>query len=95
MYIFVRQWQVVISKSFQLPKMGNRRGSFDNQYMLGTDVLVAPVLHEGNTREVTFPKGGWTGKSFEGGTAKKVETPPGRMPVYLRAGTTLHAFTSK
>ncbi len=73
--------------------------AIDDQYLLGTDILVAPVLQEGNTRKVTFPQGKWknfwTGETIEGGTTKKVNARPGQMPVYLRAGTTLALYTSK
>lgn len=73
--------------------------AIDNQYMLGTDILVAPVMVEGNTRMVTFPKGGWinfwTDEKLEGGITKKVNAPPGQIPVYLRAGTTLQAYPGK
>lgn len=71
----------------------------DDEYLLGTDLLVAPVVHEGNTRLVTFPKGQWkdfwTGETMAGGTTKRVDAPPGRIPVYLRAGATLTTYQSK
>ena len=67
--------------------------AIDDQYLLGTDMLVAPVLQEGNTRQISFPKGSWknfwTGEMIEGGITKKVNVPPGQIPVYLRAGSML------
>ncbi len=43
----------------------------DNEYLFGSSVLVAPLLEEGNSRDVYLPAGGWidyqTGKSYEGG----------------------------
>ncbi|WP_221392190.1 alpha-xylosidase [Dyadobacter sp. NIV53] len=43
----------------------------DNQYMLGTDVLVAPFFEQGKIRSVYLPKGQWidyqTRKVYEGG----------------------------
>ncbi len=73
--------------------------AIDDEYLLGTDVLVAPVLHEGNTRAVTFSRGRWTNfwtaESFEGAMTKTVNAPLDRIPVYLRAGTTLRPFISK
>jgi alpha-D-xyloside xylohydrolase len=59
-------------------------------YMLGDSLLVAPVVHPGDTtREVTFPEGAWynlfTGEAAPGGVAT-VDAPLGEIPVYLRAG---------
>lgn len=43
----------------------------DNAYMLGTDLLVAPLFETGKTRSVYLPKGKWTdyqtGKAYESG----------------------------
>jgi alpha-D-xyloside xylohydrolase len=43
----------------------------DNQYMLGSDLLVAPLFENGKTRQVYLPKGKWvdyqTKKVYEGG----------------------------
>lgn len=43
----------------------------DNQYMLGSDILVAPFFESSKTRQVYLPKGKWldyqTGKKYEAG----------------------------
>jgi alpha-D-xyloside xylohydrolase len=43
----------------------------DNQYMLGSDILVAPFFETTKTRQVYLPKGKWvdfqTGKSYDAG----------------------------
>ncbi len=43
----------------------------DNQYMFGSDMLVAPLLEEGNSRDVYLPEGEWidyqTGVLYSGG----------------------------
>ena len=59
-----------------------------DQYLLGPDLLVAPVLHQGMTsREVYFPDDTWfnvwTGESFEGGW-HTVDAPLGSPPVFSR-----------
>lgn len=62
-----------------------------SSFMLGPDLLVAPVLgpriHE---REVRFPEGGWydrdDGTFREGGTTAVVSAPLDRIPVFARAG---------
>jgi alpha-glucosidase len=65
----------------------------DDCFMLGRDVLVAPVLEEGDRdRAVYLPvhPGGWydlrTGEHFEGGRVARVAAPFGRLPVWARAG---------
>jgi len=59
-----------------------------SQYLLGRDVLVAPVLKEGATsRQVYFPDDTWihlfTGKRYEGGVTE-VDAPIGFPPVFMR-----------
>ena len=63
-----------------------------DQFLVGTDLLVAPVLVEAATsRDVYFPKGEWidfhTGARFEGGKSHKVEAPVERLPIFVRAGS--------
>ncbi len=61
-------------------------------YMLGPDLLVAPVLHPGaSTRSVALPSGetwihAWTGASHPGGSTAVVEAPWGQIPVFIRQG---------
>ena len=62
------------------------------QYMFGSDILVAPILYEGQTkREVYLPAGAaWTcvhdGKVYEGGQTVTVDAPLEVIPVFLRDG---------
>jgi alpha-D-xyloside xylohydrolase len=63
----------------------------DDQFLLGPDLLVAPVLTEGTRqRSVYLPAGttwteAWGGQVFEGGQSIVVDAPLTRIPVYLRA----------
>lgn len=67
----------------------------DSQYMLGPDLLVAPVMKEGAvSRNVHLPAGAWidfwTGKGIRDSRKSaelKAEAPLGRPPVYVRAGS--------
>ncbi|MEO1272899.1 MAG: alpha-glucosidase, partial [Myxococcota bacterium] len=66
------------------------RGVSD-QYLIGTDLLVAPVVEEGAVdREVVLPEGSWfhvwTGVSWEGPARVVVEAPIGMPPVFSRGG---------
>ena len=65
---------------------------FDRQYMLGSQLLVAPVGAPGDpaTKEVWFPPGPWTdvftGERHRGPGVERLEVPLDRMPVFARAG---------
>ena len=58
------------------------------EYLLGRDLLVAPVLEEGvESRAVYLPRDRWvrlfTGEEYDGGT-HEVQAPVGRPPVFIR-----------
>ncbi len=59
-------------------------------YLLGDELLVAPVVSRGaTTREVIFPEGTWvhwlTSERFDGPATHLVEAPIGRLPLFLKA----------
>ena len=64
----------------------------DDEFLLGHDLLVAPVVTEGATRRrVYFPNGDawldwWDGTRHEGGTFADVMAPIDRLPLFLRMG---------
>lgn len=63
--------------------------AISDEFMLGDTLLVAPVVHEGQTsREVHLPPGTWfhvwTGTSYEGGRTITIEAPIGSPPVFSR-----------
>lgn len=65
-----------------------------DQYCLGRDLMVAPVIEEGaETREVYFPAGRWwhllAENWFEGPGVQRVTAPIEEIPVFLRAGALL------
>jgi alpha-glucosidase (family GH31 glycosyl hydrolase) len=72
---------------------GDRRAAAqDQQWMLGPDVLVAPVVTQGaTTRPVYFPAGCWrspeTGVQVMGPRTQSVDAPLGRLPYFFRCGT--------
>ena len=62
------------------------------EYLLGNEILVAPVYEKGAaTRTLSLPPGAWThfwsGQSLEGGKEHTVEAPLEQIPLFLRAGS--------
>ena len=65
--------------------------SAEDQYLLGPDLLVAPVMHaDTKVRTVYLPPGEWThiwtGDKASGEQTAEVQCPIGSIPVYLRNG---------
>ena len=64
----------------------------EDEFMFGSDILVAPVYEEGaKSRKVYLPKrekwiDAWTDGTYEGGQWIEYETPLEIIPVFLRSG---------
>ncbi len=63
----------------------------DDQFLFGADLLVAPVLREGETtRSVYLPKGEWydywTGRRYAGGAKSKIPVTLDSLPLFVRSG---------
>lgn len=65
----------------------------DRQYMLGADILVAPVFTEDGSVEFYLPEGEWTslltGETVTGGGWRRETHGFDSLPVYVRPGTAL------
>jgi len=65
----------------------------DTQYLLGEDILVAPVFTESGIRSVYLPDGEWrnywTDERHEGGQTIDVDVELDEMPVFVRSGSVL------
>ena len=65
----------------------------DQEWLLGADVLVAPVVQEkASSREVYFPAGCWrdpeTGRQVSGPRAQVVAATLSQLPFFFKCGTT-------
>lgn len=78
---------IVRSLEYQYPHEGYV--DIDDQFLLGTEILVAPVLEkDARSRRVVFPTGTWKGDDdtvVEGPTAVEIDAPLERLPWYRRA----------
>ena len=67
----------------------------EDQYLFGSEILVAPILAADlRSRCVYLPAGtrwrdAWTGDTYEGGTTFDADAPLDRIPVYLTEGSSL------
>ena len=56
-----------------------------DQFMLGENILVAPVLTKGTSRKVILPKGKWIsdrGEKYKGGKSYELDVPIDRLPYF-------------
>jgi len=82
---------------FQYPENAEYWMIFD-QYLLGEDILVAPILWEGQSRRsVQIPEGiwfdGWTEEAVEGPVELTVEAPLHKIPVFHRRGASFNVLS--
>ena len=74
---------VVRPMDYAFPGQGFEHCS--DQYMLGPDYLVAPMMTPGTTRSVKLPQGTWKddlGTVYEGGQTYQLEVPLSRIPYF-------------
>ena len=59
-----------------------------DQFMLGDNILVAPVVNAGNSRKIILPKGKWMdvvhGKTITGPRSIEANVPLDELPVYIK-----------
>lgn len=65
--------------------------NLDDQFMIGEDVLVAPIVKPDVTRRLVYLPAGtwydyWTNKKHTGGTMITVDAPLDTVPMFVRAG---------
>lgn len=68
-----------------------------NQYMMGDNLMVTPLLDDTGKRTVYFPEGIWynfnTNERYEGGCEYEVSIAMDEMPLYVKGGTILPLAT--
>ncbi len=76
-----------------LPMQFSRDANSDQQadvFMLGDEVLLAPVLGPGGKRRLDLPRGLWTdfrtNTEYRGNQTVEVDAPAGRVPMFVRNG---------
>ncbi|MFG1965857.1 TIM-barrel domain-containing protein [Nonomuraea sp. NPDC049028] len=69
----------------------------DLEYLLGRDLLVAPMTTPDGTRQVYLPEGRWvdywTGELLEGGRYRAVSAPLEQIPLFVRYGALIPVTT--
>lgn len=79
---------IIRSLEYEFP--GNDYSNINDQFMLGNNILVAPVVEKGSRkRKIIFPPGRWEGDDgsvIEGPQKLEIETPLSRLPWYRKTG---------
>jgi alpha-glucosidase len=76
---------IVKNMEFVFPGQGYE--NIVNQFMLGDNILVAPMLESKLSRNVILPKGKWLsddGKVYKGGKSYEIDVPLDRLPYFTK-----------
>lgn len=77
-----------IVKPMALAYPNNRYETIKDQFMLGNQILVAPIVKKGERkRKVVLPKGKWkgdNGKIYRGSKIIEIEVPLSRLPYFIK-----------
>jgi alpha-glucosidase len=73
--------------------------NLDDQFMVGNDLLVAPIMKPDVTRRLIYLPAGswydyWTNKKYAGGTMISVDAPLDVVPMFVRAGAMMPVWPS-
>ena len=74
---------VIRNMEYVFPNHGY--SNINDQFMVGTDLLVAPMVSKGNSRTIVLPTGKWRSddkKFFKGPAKINVDVPLDRLPYF-------------
>ncbi len=74
---------IISNLEYYFPNQG--LANISDQFMLGENLLVAPMYKKGYLRKVTLPQGKWLaddGKKYKGGKTYTIEVPIDRIPYF-------------
>lgn len=70
--------------------------NIDSEYLLGEDILIAPIFSPGNNRIVYLPSGiwydFWEKKKFQGPQSFLINAPLNRIPIWVKKGAILTKY---
>jgi len=75
---------IISSMEYYFPNQGFE--TIKDQFMLGENILVAPVASQATSREVVLPKGKWVsddGKIYQGSKTYMIDVPLDRLPYFI------------
>jgi alpha-glucosidase len=87
----------ILRPMFMLDPQDAAWWKIEDQFMLGDTLLVAPILHKGDTqRDVRLPAGSWydfwSNERLDGGKSITVDAPLDRLPLFVAAGKVLPLY---
>jgi alpha-glucosidase (family GH31 glycosyl hydrolase) len=70
--------------SYAYPNM--RYENIKDQFMMGDDIMVAPVVTESDERAIVLPPGDWfyQNKKWKGGKTYQVKVAINELPVFIK-----------
>lgn len=71
--------------------------NISNQFMVGQNMMVAPMVEGERSRKIYLPKGTWydffTNEKFEGNREYSIEVPIDKVPVFIKSGSIITLAT--
>lgn len=94
-------WPLARPLNFSGDNPGDKYSTVTDEYLWGSNVLVAPVMEQGaRRRRVVFPAGEWINWNdptlrYHGGTEATVNAPLDELPMFVRAGSFIPQYDKR